>query len=56
MTNKKDLIKHCRYYRGGENPNTNENMAWFWDMERVYVNSEGKFKGEEEYYLNSATL
>lgn len=50
MVNKEDLIKHCRYYRGGENPNTNENMAWFWDMERVYVNSEGKFKGEEEYY------
>ena len=50
MANKEDLIKHCRYYTGGENPNTNENMAWFWDMERVYVNSEGKFKGEEEYY------
>lgn len=45
-------MNQCRYYRGGDNPNTDENMAWFWDMERVYVQSGGNFKGEEEYYKN----
>lgn len=47
-----DCIKHCRYYRGQEkNPNKNDsNMAWFWDMERVYVKNNGHFVGETEYY------
>ena len=42
---KVEFIKHCRYYRGQKvNPNTDDpNMAWFWDMERVYVESNGKF-------------
>lgn len=49
---KKDLIKQCRYYRGQDsNPHqSNGNMAWFWDMERVYVEHGGKFKGEADYY------
>ncbi len=51
-TNKEELIKHCRYYRGGANPNTDADMAWFWDMERVYVENEGVFEGEEGYYKN----
>lgn len=49
---REDLMSQCRYYRGGDNPNTDGNMAWFWDMERVYVQSGGKFKGEDEYYKN----
>lgn len=52
MAIKEDLIKHCRYYRRGPNRNPDGNMAWFWDMERVYVQSGGVFKGEEEYYKN----
>lgn len=48
---KKDLIKQCRYYKGQDkNPNTDDELAWFWDMERVYVKSNGKFTGETEYY------
>ena len=54
MANKDEFIKHCRYYRGGdENPNSDiPDMAWYWDMERVYVEHEGKFDGEEELYKN----
>lgn len=54
MVNKKDLIKHCRYYRGEkENPDKNiPNMAWYWDMERVYVEHDGVFDGEGEIYKN----
>lgn len=53
MANSREgLMSQCRYYRGGDNPNTDGNMVWFWDMERVYVQSGGKFKGEEEYYKN----
>lgn len=49
---KNEFIKHCRYYRGQkENPNTDDsNMAWFWDMERVYIGSNGKFDGERDVY------
>lgn len=49
---KNDLTKQCRYYNGEKvNPFTgDDNMAWFWDMERVYVESDGEFKGEEDYY------
>lgn len=49
---KNDLIRQCRYYRGQEsNPNPdNDSIAWFWDMERVYVEHGGKFKGEADYY------
>jgi hypothetical protein len=47
---KSNLAKHCRYYRGGKNPNIDEDMAWFWDMERVYVEHNGEFSGESEYY------
>jgi hypothetical protein len=25
-------------------------MDWFWDMERVYVSSQGQFIGERDYY------
>lgn len=48
----KELMSHCRYYRGGNNPNTDGDMAWFWDMERVYVEHGGVFEGEEDYYKN----
>ena len=50
---KEDLIKQCRYYAGQEkNPFTDEDIAWFWDMERVYVNCNGIFTGEMEVYQN----
>lgn len=50
---KKDFIKQCRYYNGQDkNPNTDDELAWFGDMEHVYVNSGGKFTGETEYYKN----
>lgn len=49
---KEELMSHCRYYRGGVNPHSDGNMAWFWDMERVYVESGGVFKGESDYYKN----
>ena len=48
---KEELIKQCRYYSGEEKcPFNEENMQWFWDMERVYVKTEGKFVGEAELY------
>ena len=50
---KEQLIRTCRYYKGQDgNPylNMEGNMAWFGDMERVYVNSGGNFKGEASYY------
>lgn len=49
---KKDLIKQCRYYHGeDECPYTDySNIVWFWDMERVYVNNNGKFEGERDVY------
>lgn len=50
VASKKELISHCRYYRGGENPNADGDIAWFWDMERVYVKHAGIFNGEEDYY------
>lgn len=47
------LIKQCRYYKGQtENPFTDGDIAWFWDMERVYVKNEGKPIGEHEVYRN----
>lgn len=53
MMEKKDLIKQCRYYNGQEkNPNTDDFLAWCWDMERIYVRNNGVFVGEEEYYKN----
>lgn len=51
--NRDDLIKQCRYYHGEDkNPFSDRNIAWFWDMERVYVNHNGKFVGESVYYHN----
>lgn len=51
---KKELIKQCRYYKGeASNPyntSTNSLLPWFWDMERVWVQNNGKFNGEEGYY------
>ena len=48
---REELIKQCRYYAGQEkNPFTDEDIAWFWDMERVYVESDGIFNGENEIY------
>ena len=49
-TSKEELMSHCRYYRGGNNPHADGNMAWFWDMERVYVEKGENFKGEDDYY------
>jgi hypothetical protein len=49
---REDLIKQCRYYKGQEvNPFTDSEIAWFWDMERVYVKNNGIFRGEEGYYM-----
>ncbi len=45
------LIKQCRYYSGQDTSPFNDGiMDWFWDMERVYVSSQGKFEGEQDYY------
>jgi hypothetical protein len=50
---KEDLIKQCRYYSGEETcPFNEDNMEWFWDMERVYVSCNGNFTGEMEIYQN----
>ena len=47
-----ELIKQCRYYKGeADCPfNYGDNLAWFWDMERVYVRCKGVFSGEDEYF------
>ncbi len=46
--NRDELLKHCRYYNGeAKCPFDDGDMAWFWDMERVYVRN----NGEGEYYL-----
>ena len=48
---REELLKQCRYYAGQkENPNKDGNMAWFWDMERVYVENGGVLGGEADYY------
>lgn len=49
---REDALRHCRYYTGNEiNPHeSGDIMAWYWDMERVYVMHNGKFNGEREYY------
>ena len=48
---REELIKQCRYYKGQkENPFTDDEISWFWDMERVYVESGGTFNGENEVY------
>ena len=50
---KEDLIKQCRYYSGEETCSFSDNeMLWFWDMERVYVSCNGIFTGEMEVYQN----
>ena len=50
---KEDLIKQCRYYSGEETcPFSDNEMPWFWDMERVYVSCNGIFTGEMEVYQN----
>lgn len=50
MDDKEKRMKQCRYYRGGENPYCYGNMAWYWDMERVYVDRGEQFSGESDYY------
>ncbi len=47
---KNDLIAKCRYYRGESECPYDGTMEWFWDMERVYVSSGGRFNGEGDYY------
>ena len=50
---KEDLIKQCRYYSGEETcPFSDNEISWFWDMERVYVSCNGNFTGEMEIYQN----
>lgn len=50
---KDELIKQCRYYKGqAKCPFSHSDIAWFWDMERVYVKNEGQFYGETELYHN----
>ena len=45
------LLKQCRYYKGEEkSPYSDSLLAWFWDMERVFVKSNGIFSGEREYF------
>lgn len=48
---KKELLKQCRYYKGGEHsPYGDLNLNWFWEMERVYVANNGEFEGERDLY------
>ena len=56
---REELIRQCRYYTGEDkNPfdrtdsisSTETDMAWFWDMERVYVKNGGEVFGEVDYY------
>ncbi len=48
---KEELIRQCRYYKGQqENPFKDNNLAWFWDMERVFVHHGGVFTGEADVY------
>lgn len=43
MKTREELIKQCRYYKGEErNPFEDFPLSWFWEMERVYVRSEGE--------------
>ena len=52
MPTREELIKQCKYYKGEEKSpyNSNGDTDWFWDMERVYVKSNGECEGEEEIY------
>ena len=53
MTTKEKLIAQCRYYKGEpQSPfsDSSGRMDWFWDMERVFVESDGRFTGEQDYY------
>ncbi len=41
-----ELIKQCRYYKGEEecpfdDSKYPQEIAWYWDMERVFVKNEG---------------
>lgn len=51
MMTKKELLKQCRYYHDEDgSPFTKSNLNWYWEMERVYVMSDGVFEGESDYY------
>lgn len=56
MSKREDLIKQCRYYHGekespySKTPYDDDKLSWFWDMERVYVESNGEAGGEADYY------
>ena len=44
-------MKQCRYYSGQKaSPFNDGTMDWFWAMEQLYVEAEGKFNGENGYY------
>lgn len=46
-----ELLKQCRYYSGQKVcPYKDSNLVWFWDMERVFVQSGGEFTGERVYF------
>lgn len=48
---REELLKQCRFYAGQKQcPTQDEKIAWFWDMERVYVENGGKAGGEADYY------
>lgn len=48
---KDDLLRHCRYYKGEDKcPYEKFPLAWYWDMERVYVQNGGQFTGEADIY------
>ena len=49
---KEELIKQCKYYKGEDgNPfEGRKDLCWYWDMERVYVESGGEmFPMRDEY-------
>lgn len=51
MDRRQTLMEQCLYYRGQDkSPFSNARMNWFWEIERIYVVSQGRAIGESGYY------
>ena len=49
---REELLRQCRYYKGErKSPYGRWQQSWYWDMERVWVASGGRFEGEGQYYV-----
>ena len=48
-----ELLKHCRYYQGGDKPLSDDShIRAFWSIEKSYVMNDGKLLQDEEYLYN----